>query len=128
LIYLSLGSNIDNRGDYLNSAISMIKEKCKIIKQSSVHETKPVGFINQPNFLNMCICIETTLSPFELLHYCQDIEKQLGRVRTIKNGPRTIDIDILLFNNIVINTNHLIIPHPKMNERKFVLTPLSELM
>lgn len=126
--YLSLGSNIENRENFLKKAIFEIKKTEKVIKKSKIYETSPVGYKNQGNFLNMVIQIETTLSPQELLIKLQEIEKELGRERKIKNGPRTIDIDILTFEDTIVDEPSLKIPHPRMHERKFVLVPLLELL
>jgi len=126
--YLSLGSNIENREDFLKKAIFEIKKIAKIIKKSKIYETSPVGYKKQGDFLNMVIKIVTTLKPQELFEKIQKIERELGRERKIKNGPRTIDIDILTFEDTIIDEPNLKIPHPRMHERKFVLVPLLELL
>lgn len=126
--YLSLGSNIGKRENFLKKAISEIKKIAKIIQKSKIYETSPVGYKNQGNFLNMAIKIETTLTPRGLLEETQKIEKKLGREKIIKNGPRTIDIDILTFEDTIVDEPNLRIPHPRMHERKFVLVPLLELL
>lgn len=126
--YLSLGSNIENRENFLKKAISEIKKIAKITKKSKIYETSPVGYKNQGDFLNMVIQIETSLNPRKLLEEIQKIEKELGRERKIKNGPRTIDIDILTFEDTIVDEPNLKIPHPRMHERKFVLVPLLELL
>ncbi len=128
MIFISLGSNLGNRKEYLEEAMSLISEKCTIVKKSSIIETKAMYFENQPDFLNMVVLIETKLQPLELLNFCQEIETQLKRVRTIPNGPRTIDIDLLTYNNIVLNTERLTLPHPRMEERDFVMKPLREIL
>lgn len=127
--YLGLGSNIGNTKDNLDSAIKILNESknCNILQVSSFYKTKPVGVTNQPDFLNAVVKIETQLSPEELLKLINSIENKLGRIRTIKWGPRTIDIDILIYGNIIINKENLVIPHPAMMERSFVLEPLSEI-
>ncbi|MDP2642632.1 MAG: 2-amino-4-hydroxy-6-hydroxymethyldihydropteridine diphosphokinase [Candidatus Peregrinibacteria bacterium] len=125
--YLSLGSNLGDRDDFLKKAISAIKKTEKIIKKSKIYETSPVGHKDQGDFLNMVIKIETLLTPQKLLEKLMEIEKKLGRERRIKNGPRTIDIDILTFGNTIVDEPNLKIPHPRMHERKFVLVPLMEL-
>lgn len=127
--YISLGSNIGPREKHLNRAIQLLSEEpsLKIVKTSAIYETSPVGFIEQNDFLNMVIQIRTTFSPDELLKYCLDIEQQLGRKRILKNGPRTIDLDILVFNQVHMITETLILPHPRMHERAFVLVPLNEI-
>lgn len=129
IAYLSLGSNIDDRFNYLGQAVKKLndREHTQVIKASSIYETDPVGYTDQACFLNMVIKIKTNLSPFELLAHCLFIEEQLGRKRIIRWGPRTIDLDILLYNQENIKTNTLSIPHPRMYERPFVLIPLAEI-
>lgn len=127
--YLSLGTNLGDRKKNLLSAIGYINNipTTKIIKESSIIETKPFGYTEQDDFLNSCIKIKTLLSPQELLDEVLDIEKKMGRVRIIKWGPRLIDIDILFYDNNIIGENNLAIPHPYITERMFVLEPLSEI-
>jgi 2-amino-4-hydroxy-6-hydroxymethyldihydropteridine diphosphokinase len=126
--FLSIGSNIGKREMYLFRAIKALeKELIEIRDFSSIYETDPVGFTEQDLFLNMVIEIETSKNPYKLLETCLDVEKQLERKRTIRWGPRTIDLDILLFNQEVIESDHLTIPHPRMHERSFVLVPLAEI-
>jgi 2-amino-4-hydroxy-6-hydroxymethyldihydropteridine diphosphokinase len=98
-----------------------------VVNTSSIYETDPVGYENQEQFLNMAIQVSTALNPFELLDTCLEIELNLGRKRDIRWGPRTIDLDILLFNHENIETEKLIVPHPRMHERAFVLIPLLEI-
>lgn len=127
--YLGIGSNIRDRKENCLEAIRLIGESpfISVIKRSSLYETEPVGYKDQPAFINCVIEIETTLTPRKLLEVCQGIEESLGRERVDRWGPRTIDIDILLFNNLVINERDLKIPHPLMHERGFVLVPLLEI-
>jgi len=127
--FLSLGSNMGDRLAYLSKAIDKIAEiqGCNILNKSSVYETEPWGYENQEAFLNLCISIETSLSPYELLESLQAIELELDRVRKIHWGPRTIDIDILLFDDIICEDDKLTIPHPRMRERAFVLIPLYDI-
>lgn len=127
--YLGLGSNIGDRKQQLLKAIDLIGniKGIKVTKQSSIYETAPIGYTDQPNFLNLCLEIETELSPQQLLKHCLDIEQQLHRVREIRWGPRTLDIDILLYSDNVIETDNLSIPHPRMQERAFVLIPLNDI-
>jgi len=126
--YLGLGSNIGDRKQQLLKAIDLIGniKGIKVTKQSSIYETAPIGYTDQPNFLNLCLEIETELSPQQLLKHCLDIEQQLHRVREIRWGPRTLDIDILLYSDNIIETDNLSIPHPRMQERAFVLIPLND--
>lgn len=128
-VYIALGTNIEPRFNHLQEALQRLQEhkKISILKQSSIYETAPVGYTNQADFLNMVIQAETNCTPIELLDYCQQIEKELGRKRTIRFGPRTIDLDILLYNQENIEMERLTIPHPRMHERAFVLVPLNEI-
>ena len=127
-IYLGLGSNLGDRRANIDKSLSLLVENgINILKHSTIIETEPVGGPEQNKFLNSVIKAETELSPFELLEVINNIEKNLGRVRTIVNGPRTIDIDILLYNKIKVNASNLSIPHPQMLKRHFVLTPLKEI-
>jgi 2-amino-4-hydroxy-6-hydroxymethyldihydropteridine diphosphokinase len=127
--YLGLGSNLNDKMDNLIKARILINdhEKIEVTKVSSYYETSPVGYLAQANFINQVIEINTDLTPNELLTYCQDIENKLKRIRTVRFGPRTIDIDILLYDDLVIDEKNLSIPHPRMLERKFVLIPLAEI-
>lgn len=126
-VYLALGSNVGNRYEYISHAIALLSEKIHNIQHSSVYETKPWGMLEQNTFFNMVIQAETTISPFELLDFIHQIEDTLIRVKTHVNGPRTIDIDILLYDEEQIITPTLTIPHPRLHERDFVVVPLSEL-
>lgn len=127
--YLSLGSNIGDRLEMLKQAVRLLVKhpRVDVLKISSLYETDPVGFTEQDTFLNMVVHLQTGLSVLELLEVCQSIEGELNRKREIRWGPRTIDLDILLFNHDNIKTERLIIPHPRMHERAFVLVPLLEL-
>lgn len=127
-VFLALGTNIGDRHRHLTDALNLISTGIgKIIKQSSIHETKAWGNTNQDDFLNMVIRVETELTPLQLLSECQSIEQQLGRIREEKWGPRIIDIDILYYHDEKVNEEHLVIPHPHINERDFVLLPLREI-
>lgn len=126
-VYIALGSNIENREQNLKLALEEIKEFAHITKESKIHETKPWGYKDQDDFLNMAIAIETDLEAINLLARLQEIEHKMGRTREIKNGPRTIDLDILLYGNEIIERKLLKIPHPEMHKRKFVLKPLLEI-
>ena len=127
--YLSLGSNIGDKKAYLDEAIRLINENDLTIvrKIASYINTKPYGNVEQDDFLNTVVEIDTLLSPYELLCLANNIEAKLGRERIIHWGPRTIDIDIVLYDNQVINTDKLIIPHKEMHLREFVLQPLCEI-
>ncbi|WP_338471297.1 2-amino-4-hydroxy-6-hydroxymethyldihydropteridine diphosphokinase [Niallia sp. XMNu-256] len=127
--YISLGSNIGNRSNYLKEALEALATTypIELVNVSSIYETVPVGYTEQDLFLNMVAQLKTELSAFELLDACLDTEKKLGRKREIHWGPRTIDLDILLFNEENIKTEKLVIPHPRMFERSFVVIPLLEI-
>ena len=128
-VYLSLGSNIGNRQKYIESAIELIgkTQRIKILKKSGLYETSPVGYVEQDLFLNAVIKIETDFSEREILKIINKIENELDRKREIRWGPRTIDIDILIFSDKKINETDLIIPHKEMLNRLFVLVPLIEI-
>jgi len=129
LAYIALGTNMGDRYKNLVDAIHYLKEETEIqlVKCSSIYDTVPVGYTEQDDFLNMVILIRTTLTPYELLEICLRIEKDLGRKREFKWGPRIIDLDILLYNQENIEAENLIVPHPRMQERAFVLAPLLEI-
>ena len=126
-VYLSAGTNIGDRKVNLKFALDSLAGKGNVSNTSSRYETEPVGFLDQPWFLNQVIEFETRLDPFELLSFCRGIEASRGRIRTFPNAPRILDLDILLYADIVINQKHLVIPHPRLPERKFVLEPLAEI-
>ena len=128
-VYLSLGSNIGNRQEYIESAIELVgkTEGIKILKKSGLYETSPVGYVEQDLFLNAVIKIETDFSEREILKIINKIENELDRKREIRWGPRTIDIDILILSDKKINETDLIIPHKEMLNRLFVLVPLIEI-
>ncbi|WP_227939081.1 2-amino-4-hydroxy-6-hydroxymethyldihydropteridine diphosphokinase [Alkalihalobacillus deserti] len=127
-VYIALGSNIGDRYEHLMSAIQLLREHPHIefIVSSSIYETEPVGYVNQQSFLNMVVVVNTSLSPRVLLEATQLIEERCGRTRDVRWGPRTIDLDILLFDQENIVMENLLIPHPRMWERAFVITPLME--
>lgn len=128
LVYLGLGSNMGDREANLERAIAALDARdLRFLRASSVYETEPVGFRDQRWFLNQAAEFETELFPLQLLARTARIERKLGRKRTVKNGPRTIDIDILLYGNAVVKTAELEIPHARYRERRFVLEPLAEL-
>ena len=127
-VYLGMGSNLGKREHYIQSAIAQLSPNYIDVWQiSSFLETNPVDGPPQGKFLNIVVQAWTPLTPEDLLTRLQDIEKNLGRERTVVNGPRTIDIDILLYDDIKLNLPNLIIPHPRMFERDFVMTPLKEI-
>jgi 2-amino-4-hydroxy-6-hydroxymethyldihydropteridine diphosphokinase len=127
--YIALGSNIGNRFEHLKQAIGELNSlpDVNVVNTSSIYETDPVGYEDQEQFLNMVIQVKTALNPFQLLDECHAIEKDLGRKRELRWGPRTIDLDILLYNQENIKTEKLLVPHPRMQERAFVIIPLLEI-
>ena len=127
--YLGLGTNMGDRLDYLNKACDLLEQNKNVLslKKSNLYETKAWGYTDQADFLNMCVEIETSLAPYDLLSICQDIENKLDRVRVIRWGPRTIDVDVLFYDDIVSDDEKLLIPHPRIKERAFVLVPLMDL-
>lgn len=129
VVFLSLGSNEGDRAYYIMEAIRRLGEhpRINVEKSSSLYETEPVGYVDQPWFYNAAIRLKTDMLPEELLAFTKRVEDELGRVRTKRWGPRTIDIDILLFNGIERKKENLTIPHPRMLERAFVLEPLKEI-
>lgn len=126
---IGFGGNMGDREELIKSALKSLNSNpaVDIVKVSSIYETEPVGYENQADFLNGCALIRTYLEPYELLHELQKIENDLNRVRTIRNGPRTIDLDLLLMQDVKLDTEELTVPHPRMYERAFVLVPLKEL-
>lgn len=126
-VYLSLGSNLGNSADYLKRAQAELVRYGIINAESSLYTTEPVDYLDQPWFLNQIIKFTTQLDPETLLVIVQKIEKKLGRERAIRFGPRTIDIDILFYDAIMLETPKLVIPHPRLHERRFVLAPLAQI-
>lgn len=128
-VYLGLGSNIGDKKDYLERAIKLLTEheRIQMIKSSSYYETEPIGYTEQDLFLNIVIEIDTLLEPYDLLAYCNKIEEKLNRQRVVRWGPRTIDIDILLYDQHTSDEEQLMLPHPRMCERAFVMIPLYEI-
>jgi 2-amino-4-hydroxy-6-hydroxymethyldihydropteridine diphosphokinase len=125
-VYLSLGSNLGNRQENLDRALKLLSERMRIGKVSSIYDTEPVGGVSQPRFLNLACEAFTRLTPEGLLALAKGIELKMGRYSR-SGEPRTIDIDIILFGSQVIKTADLVIPHPQMAERSFVLIPLAEI-
>lgn len=129
--YLCAGSNIGDRVGYLQQANNLLKdtEGITVLDSSSIYETEPVGYKDQEWFANAVLKIQTSLNPQELLNVCMRIEKQLGRVRypDNKNAPRTLDLDILFYDNLVLSDDSLQIPHPRMHKRAYALVPMLEL-
>jgi len=126
-VYLGLGSNMGNRQDNLDRALELLSQRLRVEKISTIYDTEPIGNINQPRFLNLVCQIYTRLAPTELLALAKGIESKLGRIPSKSNAPRPIDIDILFYDDQVVETPELVIPHPKLTERAFVLVPLAEI-
>jgi 2-amino-4-hydroxy-6-hydroxymethyldihydropteridine diphosphokinase len=127
LVYLSLGSNIGDREGHLRAAIAHLKATSHIVSVSSLYETEPLEVTDQPWFLNNAVALETTESPAQLMTAILHIQQRMGRRLIQRKGPRIIDIDILLFDDIILDLPALTIPHPAMHERRFVLQPLAEI-
>jgi GTP cyclohydrolase-4 len=126
--YLCLGANLGEREENLSWALTLLSLKVNLQEISSIYETEPVGYKEQPSFLNLVCRITTNLSPEELLHLAKDIETRMGRVHSGQmNSPRPIDIDILFYDDKIIETQNLTIPHPRLKDRAFVLIPLAEI-
>ncbi len=130
-VYVGLGTNLGNKEENLRTAVYLINRKIgKVISLSSFYETAAWGFVSEHTFLNAAACIETTLSPIDILHFTQEIEREMGRKQKSVQGvysDRPIDIDILLYDSLTLQTPELTIPHPLMTERRFVMEPLAEI-
>lgn len=128
--YIALGANLGNREATLKEALHRLDqhEAIEVLRCSRIYETEPVGYLDQPQFLNMTAALRTTLAPEALLQVMLEIENQLGRVRDIRYGPRTVDLDLLWVEGQTLDTPDLTLPHPRMMERAFVLVPLSDIV
>ncbi|MBF0384788.1 MAG: 2-amino-4-hydroxy-6-hydroxymethyldihydropteridine diphosphokinase [Candidatus Omnitrophica bacterium] len=128
-VFIGIGSNLGKREDNIKQSLKLIKKKgISIKKVSSIIETEPEGGPRQGKFLNTAAHIQTKLSPLELLKELKSIEKEMGRVKGVKNGPRIIDLDILLYDDLKFKSPRLTIPHPRMYKREFVMVPLKEII
>ena len=127
IAFIGLGSNMGDSRDLLRRAVVLLGREVRVRKVSSLYRTEPVGHREQEDFLNAVAEIETDRSPEELLRLCSSVEDELGRERTVRWGPRTIDLDLLLYGDRIVSTPSLTIPHPRMAERGFVLVPLAEI-
>jgi len=125
--YLSLGSNLGEPLEQLRQAVTSLREADNVVAVSSVYKTAPVGGVEQDDFLNIVVALETSRTPEELLLLCQRLEEDAARVRTIRFGPRTLDVDVLLVDGATRSSDELTIPHPRMWDRRFVLVPLAEI-
>jgi len=127
IVYLSLGANVGDRSAQLREATDRLSKLGRVLAVSSLYETEPVEFTQQPWFLNCAVAIETSNTPQQLMASILRIEEKMGRRRVQKKGPRSIDIDILLFGDLIVESKELTIPHPAMHQRRFVLEPLAEI-
>ena len=127
IVFLALGSNLGDRLANLKQAIASLSPQMEVKAKSRVYETPPWGYTEQPMFLNQVVKVDTYLEPEPLLKHLKRLEVALGRVPSFQNGPRLIDIDILFYDDRVLNTPSLVIPHPQMHERAFVLMPLNDI-
>jgi len=126
-VYLALGTNLGDRETNLQQAIASLSPRVRVIRKSSVYATPPWGYTDQPEFLNQVIETDTLLQPLPLLHLLKSIEADMGREETFRNGPRLIDLDILFYGSVVVDGKILRIPHPRLQDRAFVLVPLAEI-
>lgn len=125
--YIGIGSNQGDRRENCRKAVELLGRSLSIVRVSSLYYTEPVGYDDQDDFLNAVVAVESALSARDLLALCRGVENEMGRVRTVRWGPRTMDLDILLYGTETIEEPDLIIPHPRMAERRFVLAPLTEI-
>lgn len=128
--YIGIGTNIGDRLKNIQNAVAALKHlpETQVVKISDIYETEPWGYTDQDNFLNACIEVETNLSPKALLGSCLGIEAAFGRERPFKNSPRTLDMDLLLYEDVILNEKELTLPHPRIGERGFVLVPLKDVL
>lgn len=124
--HIALGGNLGDRQGNLERAVEMLRQSTTVVAASPLYETAPVGYADQPAFLNAAVAIETGMPPLALLDVLQGIERELGKATPFKDGPRTIDLDLLLYDDVVVDEPRLRVPHPRMHERAFVLVPLAD--
>ena len=127
IVYIALGSNLGNRLSNLKNAISNFTPQMDVKKKSPVYETPPWGYADQPAFLNQVVMVETYLEPEDLLGHLKRLETVLGREPSFQNGPRLIDLDILFYDDLIVDSPPLVIPHPRLHQRAFVLVPLNDI-
>jgi 2-amino-4-hydroxy-6-hydroxymethyldihydropteridine diphosphokinase len=125
--FIALGSNIDNPREQVERAFVELDEIARVVARSALYRTAPVGYLDQPDFVNAVAEIETSLAPTVLLRALFEIERAHGRVREFKNAPRTLDLDLLMYGELIMNEAGLTLPHPRMHERAFVLAPLNDI-
>ncbi|MDY6873344.1 MAG: 2-amino-4-hydroxy-6-hydroxymethyldihydropteridine diphosphokinase [Chloroflexota bacterium] len=126
-LYLALGTNLGDREANLQAARDALAARVRLIRESSIYETPPWGYIDQPEFLNQVVEVDSVLKPLPLLHFLKEIEAEMGREATFRNGPRLIDLDILFYGQAIIDGQVLKVPHPRLQERAFVLVPLDQI-
>ena len=126
--WVALGCNLGDREMSLRTALRAVGSFCGILRLSSIYETDPVGFADQPAFLNAVVNVATEMDARTLLHRLLQVERDMGRERTLRNGPRAIDLDLLIYDGLVLKEPALEVPHPRLHERRFVLAPLAELV
>jgi 2-amino-4-hydroxy-6-hydroxymethyldihydropteridine diphosphokinase len=124
--YIGLGSNLGDRMATLRTAVRRLESLGRVTRVSRLYETEPVGYLEQPRFLNAVVVLDTALAPVDLLHGLLGIERDLGRVRSFPNAPRTLDLDLLMVDNVILDIPEMTLPHPRLHERAFVLVPLAE--
>ena len=127
VVYLGLGTNLGDRRANLRRALAHLRQLTEVEAVSRVYESEPVGFLEQPDFWNLVVRVRTQLDPKELFHRIKQIERELGRSESFRNAPRVIDIDILTYDQLVLDDRELSLPHPRLHERSFVLLPLGDL-
>ena len=127
MVFLGLGSNIGDKEEHIRKALTLLANICKVRRTSHLYLTEPVGYTEQDWFLNCVVVVETDVEAKKLLSSIKSIERKLGRTKTVKKGPRIIDIDILFYGDCVVNSKNLVIPHPLLQERLFVLQPMMDL-
>ncbi len=126
-VYLSLGTNLGDRRANLQAALEAMQPKVRPLEESPIYETEPWGYEDQPDFLNQVVRAETELAPRQLLNHLKEVEEQVGREPTFRYGPRLLDIDILFYQDWIVDEPDLAIPHPHLHQRAFVLVPLADL-
>lgn len=126
LVYIALGTNLGDRLINLRTALDALGPQVTVCEYSHIYETEPWGYTDQPAFLNMVIAGQTSLSTKKLLAFLKQVEVQMGRENTFRNGPRLIDLDILYYDDLIMDTPSLVVPHPRLHERAFVLVPLAD--
>lgn len=125
--YIALGANLGDRASSLREAVRRLASLGEVVAVSSLYETDPVGYADQPPFLNAVLRLETELAPAELLRALLEVEQDMGRHRTFRNAPRPLDLDILMIDDLVVDSSELTLPHPRLHERAFVLVPFAEI-